>query len=132
MKDRRKLYRILDANFNRAREGLRVCEDLKRFADPHPRTAESLKRLRHAISKLTAAFDRKAMLKARDSRGDLGRRPHPLEMNRKNCEDIYGANLQRSKEALRVLEEVLKVISPSQSKTVKSMRFKLYEIEKQD
>ena len=43
------LLRILDANSNRSREGLRVCEEVARFVlNSHPLTKD-LKRLRHAI-----------------------------------------------------------------------------------
>ena len=40
-------YRILDANFNRAREALRVMEDYARFELNHTRLSSQAKQLRH-------------------------------------------------------------------------------------
>ncbi|MGB2975863.1 MAG: hypothetical protein WBD18_07480, partial [Phycisphaerae bacterium] len=47
--DRQSVYRILDANANRAREALRVAEEAARFALERADLAEALKRLRHDL-----------------------------------------------------------------------------------
>ena len=42
----REIYRILDANFNRAREAIRVAEDCGRFAFNDPAITAMAKNLR--------------------------------------------------------------------------------------
>ncbi|MDG2132970.1 MAG: hypothetical protein P8J88_05725, partial [Phycisphaerales bacterium] len=49
------LERLVDANANRVREGLRTLEDLARFVMDAPETARDLKGVRHEV---TAAADR--------------------------------------------------------------------------
>ena len=60
--------RLLDANANRAREGLRVLEDLARFVLDDAPLAGEAKALRHA---LTIALPRDLALH-RDTPGDVG------------------------------------------------------------
>ena len=43
------ICRILDANLNRAQEGLRVCEEYVRFALEDPVLSQELKNLRHRL-----------------------------------------------------------------------------------
>ena len=47
-----KLLRIIDANLNRAREGLRVCEDISRFALGDKTATRALKSIRHGATDL--------------------------------------------------------------------------------
>ena len=44
--------------------------------------------------------------------------------------DIFGANIERVKESLRVLEEFFKLIDKKDSAKFTKLRFKVYEIEK--
>ena len=44
------IARILDANFNRAREAVRVMEDYARFVLDDPRLSEQAKGLRHGLA----------------------------------------------------------------------------------
>lgn len=46
----RKLSRIVDANFNRAKEGLRVCEDICRYGFDLKKETRQLKDIRHALT----------------------------------------------------------------------------------
>ena len=46
------LLRIIDANLNRAREGLRVCEDIARFSLQNKGAAKTLKTIRHGATNL--------------------------------------------------------------------------------
>ncbi|MGB2829294.1 MAG: thiamine phosphate synthase, partial [Phycisphaerae bacterium] len=55
--DRQSVYRILDANANRAREALRVAEEAARFALERADLAETLKRLRHDLRAALAPLD---------------------------------------------------------------------------
>lgn len=124
------VLRMLDANFNRSREGLRVCEDVCRFILSAPREAALLRSLRHQITRVSKKFPLKGLLDARDSQNDSGRPFNRLEKNRSSWRDLYFANLQRSKEALRVLEEGTKIAKPGEAKRLKGLRFKLYDHEK--
>ncbi len=73
---------------------------------------------------------RKELLGGRDVAADPGRAPHRYEKLRKDADDIYFANLQRAKESLRVLEEVLKLVDPALSVRIKKLRFDVYDHEK--
>lgn len=127
----RACWTLLDANFNRAREALRVCEDLERFgARRAPANSARLRALRHGVTAVLRRLPRKELLGGRDVAADPGRAPHRHEKVRKNTDDIYFANLQRAKESLRVLEEVLKLAEPSLSVRIKKLRFDVYDYEK--
>jgi hypothetical protein len=125
------LMRILDANFNRSREGLRVCEDLRRFVCNDTRGTRALRRLRHNLSHLYKSLPLASLVTARDTHADSERGFNSLEQDRLNWQDIYQANMQRSKEAVRVLEEVSKVLMPRHARILKTIRFKLYAYEKE-
>lgn len=126
-------HRILDANLNRSREGLRVCEEVARFYFDDARLTRELKNLRHDISQIFLRFPGSpfSLLAARDTQGDVGAVSSAREKNKKNIADLFLANIQRTKEALRVLEEVAHVLSPDISTKFKKLRFKAYAIEKQ-
>lgn len=124
------LARLLDANFNRAREGLRVCEDVLRFVKNSKPGAMELKRIRHRISAALKRSPSSTLLAARDSAADVGRSAQTIESFRRDWRDLYFANLQRSKEAVRVLEEVSKLGRPADARVFKQIRFQIYAHEK--
>ena len=66
--------RIIDANANRAREGLRVLEDIARFMLDRGDLTELAKRLRHEVTAAIGALgiDPVRGLAARDTSGDVG------------------------------------------------------------
>ena len=127
----KKVLRMIDANYNRAKEALRVVEDIYRFLYEDKNLSRRAKTLRHS---LTEPFKNKRiykkMLRQRHSSKDLGRGIHRLEMKRKNIEDILFANLQRSKESARVLEELFKIIDEKSVGKFKRLRYNLYSFEK--
>jgi thiamine-phosphate pyrophosphorylase len=133
MKDERNIYRILDANLNRAREGLRVVEEVARLYWEDEKLSKNLKNLRHRITKTSQKyFEQKLLLKYRDSQGDLGAKGMGFyEGKRKDIKGIVQANLRRTEEALRVLEEFGKIIKKGSAKDFKNLRFKLYTLEKE-
>lgn len=51
-------------------------------------------------------------------------------MRRTGAFDIFMANMERSKESIRVLEEFSKLIDGSLSARFSKLRFRLYDIEK--
>lgn len=128
----RPLDRILDANFNRAREGLRVCEELSRFILNERGLTRRLKAVRHRLGDelRSGVFEPAALARARDCRGDVGRRYDSLESRRNGLVSVFIANIERVKESLRVLEEISKTVDPRAPARFKSMRFTVYAIEK--
>lgn len=125
------LLRIIDANLNRSREGLRVCEEISRFILEDVKLTKEFKTIRHRISrniKKISAISRQ-LLQSRESATDIGREI-PNKSRRRNCKDVFAANIQRAEEALRVLEEFSKMLNYTLSKNFARLRFKVYELEK--
>ena len=129
---RRDVLRILDANFNRSREGLRVCEEITRFVLEHKALTDGLKKARHDVSdsikKLPLSLTE--LVSARNVHSDVGRHPSKLEKNRRDSLALFLANAERAKESLRVLEETAKLLDERVSERFKKVRFKVYAIEK--
>lgn len=120
------VLRIIDANLNRLREGVRVVEDICRFAFNDKQNAASLKDIRHKIR-----FDNeKILLDARDIKNDILKQSTKSELTRQNLSQIIIANIKRAQESSRVLEEVLKTSSKEDSSIFKNIRYELYDIEK--
>ena len=131
--NREEILRILDANFNRSREGLRVCEEITRFVMQDERLTRDLKKARHEVSECLKVFPVgvSELVAARDSKNDVGREPSSLEKGRRGTQELFLANMERSKEALRALEEVSKLIDDNKiSNRFKKIRFSVYSIEK--
>ncbi|MBI4353484.1 MAG: thiamine-phosphate pyrophosphorylase [Candidatus Omnitrophica bacterium] len=127
------LFRILDANFNRSREGLRVCEEIARFVMGEGVLSREFKRLRHAIGRVLTegpSLSLRELLSARDAEGDVGKGFSVLERKRAGFPDLFLANVQRAKESLRVLEETSKCVEPRASEKLKRIRFRVYALEK--
>ena len=126
------VFRIIDANFNRVMEGIRVCEDIVRFSSDNEELTRKLKDLRHGVFSAIKSFRKQhieELVMARDT-NDVGIRSTRTEKKRDNLVDLFLANTQRGKESLRVLEEVLKLFHQELSQKFKKFRFSLYEIEK--
>lgn len=121
-------YRILDANLNRLKEGIRVVEDIFRFND-HEELSYNLKLVRH---KAILKFEYK-LIKFRNSEYDVGRVSIPSEFNRENIVSLVNANFRRACESARVIEEVLKIddnIEFGDANLFKSIRYELYSLHK--
>jgi len=123
------LYRILDANFNRAKEGLRVCEDLCRYGWNQKTLTRAFKNVRHALTGILSPTGIHKALEARYIQGDVGRADSVSESKRMDMSAVFGANVQRVKESLRVLEEVTKLIDPKIASKLKVLRYKVYALE---
>lgn len=124
-----KLLRIVDANFNRAKEGLRVCEDICRYGFDLQKETRQLKDMRHALTAAIETLGIKSLLTARDIGGDIGRASTISEFKRRDLDDVFYANAQRVKESVRVLEEILKLIDGKQAQVLKEWRYKFYAVE---
>ncbi|MFH1655534.1 MAG: thiamine-phosphate pyrophosphorylase [Candidatus Omnitrophota bacterium] len=127
-----KVLRIIDANFNRLKEGLRVCEEVARFILDDKNLTAGYKKIRHQASQITASFfvDLKRIIRARDIVKDVGKTSIRLELKRSSFKDIFFANIQRAKESVRVMEEFNKLFSKASARKFKALRYKIYELEK--
>jgi len=125
------LNRIIDANINRAKEGLRVCEEITRFIIEDSTLTSNLKNIRHKISELSKNFSpHNAIVKSRNAKKDIGKNIYASELKRKNIQDVLFANLQRAKESIRALEEFSKLSSQNSALGFKELRYQLYSLEK--
>ncbi|MHC3993189.1 thiamine-phosphate pyrophosphorylase [Thiomicrolovo sp. ZZH C-3] len=121
------LFRVIDANLNRLKEGIRVIEDIARYLQNDKTTASSLKALRHR----SRIDDLQNLLSSRDSVNDVLRPTIKSELNRSSIESILIANYKRAQESSRVLEEMYKIVDPALSETFKQIRYELYTLEKE-
>ena len=127
------LLRTVAANYTRAKEAVRVVEDICRFYLKSSRLTGRLKRLRHDLTKifLTLGMPDTSLIEARNSREDVGRRGLVRDKKRPGWKDLLLSNFKRAEEAVRVLEECSKVGRPSQTARFQRLRFRLYELEKE-
>ena len=125
-----KVLRILDANFNRAREGLRVCEEITRFILDNKDLTERFKKVRHRLTDLLISLDIKSLTAARDSVHDVGKNLKIEQEKKQDLTAVFLANIQRVKEALRVLEEFSKFIDKD-AQGLEALRFDIYTLEKE-
>lgn len=124
------LFRILDANFNRAKEGLRVCEDICRYVWDDKELTRGFKGLRHDLTGVLQSLGALKILTGRDIEGDVGRPTTKSESSRRDLDSVFWANSQRVKESLRVLEEIAKLTDTQTAEDLKKLRYKMYALEK--
>ena len=120
------MERLIDANLNRLKEGIRVIEDINRYIYDDAVLASALKELRH---KIQPAYDQDRLY-YRDSENDVQKKSIGSEMTRSNINDLMIANFSRAQESARVLEESFKLTNLSISELFKEVRYGLYGIEK--
>ncbi|MBN2825259.1 MAG: thiamine-phosphate pyrophosphorylase [Campylobacterales bacterium] len=123
----KKVERLIDANLNRLREGIRVIEDINRYIFDNKTLTPKLKHLRHSVAK---AYDTNR-INHRDIAGDVQKQTIASELNRTSIEDIIIANFSRTQESARVLEESFKLIDVELSQHFKTIRYELYALEKE-
>lgn len=120
------LYRILDANLDRAREGIRIIEEWCRFGLDNSEMAHECKELRQEL----AQWHGNELRMSRDTPADVGTElSHSQEENRESLEQVIQVNFCRVEEALRVLEEYGKVYHGGMGVAVKQMRYRVYTLE---
>jgi len=118
--------RLIDANLNRLREGIRVVEDIFRYLLNDKETSTRLKTLRH-LSRININDE---LLDSRDIKNDVLKKSTSSEQKRENLSSILIANFKRAQESSRVLEEFSKLIDIKTSENFKYIRYELYDIEK--
>jgi thiamine-phosphate pyrophosphorylase len=121
------LFRVVDANINRLKEGIRVIEDIMRYRDNNKNLSKKLKTLRH----LARIDEYEELLRNRDSINDVLRGTVESELNRTDVSSIIAANFKRGQESSRVLEELFKLHNIQYSENFKHIRYELYDIEKE-
>ncbi|WP_321313048.1 thiamine-phosphate pyrophosphorylase [Halarcobacter sp.] len=121
----KKTLRLIDANLNRLREGIRVVEDIFRYVYDNKEISTKLKELRH----LARLENYKEILETRDIQNDVLKESIKSEQNRTDLYSILIANFKRAQESARVLEEFCKLISTKDSENFKYIRYELYNLE---
>jgi len=120
-----KTNRLIDANLNRLKEGIRVVEDIFRYNYDNKDVALKLKSLRH----LCRIENYMEVLSTRDVANDVLRESIKSEQNRSDLNSILIANFKRAQESSRVLEEITKLTSIKDSENFKYIRYELYILE---
>ncbi len=127
----RPAYRIIDANFNRAREAMRVIEDYCRFALNCGSLSGRAKELRHQLSSAIARLNAERLLAGRDTPGDVGiGQTVENALGRADLKDALTAACKRLPEALRVLAEAIRPADTAVADGIERLRYASYTLEK--
>lgn len=121
-----RVARLLDANLDRAREGLRVIEDWCRFGLDREDLVIPLKDWRQRLGALHLEEYKQARSTATDRGAGL---EHPVQLDRHRPDQVVAANAARVQEALRVLEEFARNHTPALAQTAADIRYGLYDLE---
>lgn len=121
-----RVARLIDANLDRAREGLRVIEDWCRFGLDRQDLVVPLKDWRQQLGQLHDDAYRQARSTATDAAAGLG---HPAQDTRSDSVAIVKANASRVQEALRVIEEFARTGDAVLARTAAAVRYALYDHE---
>jgi thiamine-phosphate pyrophosphorylase len=125
------VYRILDANFNRAREAFRMIEEYCRFVLNNGQLSGTAKQLRHELSQTMAKIDANLLLSCRDSQEDVGKEIRAqAQMKRGSLDDCLTAATKRISEALRMLAEVGQILDMEFYNRFEKLRFDAYTLQK--
>jgi len=124
--DQLAVARLLDANLDRAREGLRVLEDWARFGVDRADLVARTKDMRQRLGRLHRDDYKLARHTATDPAAGMG---HPAQQERLSPSQVVGANAGRVHEALRVLEEFGRSIDPELASEAAALRYGLYDLE---
>ncbi len=121
-----RIYQIIDANLDRAREGLRVLEDWARFGLGKGKYVERIKNLRQILGKNHLEVYKQSRNYIEDKCKGL---THQEQLNRNTSEQIISSNSGRVQEALRVIEEFSRLHNHELSKIASEIRYEIYTIE---
>lgn len=125
------LYRIIDANYNRAREAFRVMEEYCRFGLNNPSLSGQAKRCRHQLCDALQSISQELLLSNRDTEGDVGKELKVQgQLQRKSLQDCFFAAAKRASEALRALAETTQALDPAVAARMEKLRFEVYSLEK--
>ena len=125
LKDKR-IAQIIDANLDRAREGLRVLEDWARFGLGHQDFVIKIKNFRQLLGKNHLEIYKKSRNNIEDRCKGLS---HIEQIKRKDPNKIISSNSARVQEALRVIEEFSREHNINLSKIASEIRYEIYTLE---
>jgi len=121
-----RIYQIIDANLDRAREGLRVLEDWARFGLGKEKYVIRIKNFRQILGKNHLEVYKQSRNHTEDKCKGL---PHQELIKRNTSEQIISSNSARVQEALRVIEEFSRLQNKELSKIASEIRYEIYTIE---
>ena len=121
-----RIYQIIDANLDRAREGLRVLEDWARFGLGENDYVTKIKNFRQILGKNHLEIYKKSRNYTEDQCKGL---THQEQIKRKTPEQIISSNAGRVQEALRVIEEFSRQHNHELSKIASEIRYEIYTLE---
>lgn len=127
--DHHQALRVLDANANRAAEGLRTLEDYARLVAENAGVAAQVKHLRHQLASVLLPLPRMDRLSVRATHRDAGTElTTEQETSRNELTSVVPAACERVAQSLRNLEEFSKLISVSTSEALKQLRYETYDV----
>jgi thiamine-phosphate pyrophosphorylase len=130
-RERLAALRMIDANANRASEGLRVVEDVCRFYLEDASLSQQFKELRHELSEALHLLSPDLLAAARDSAADVGTKiSTQQETSRASMRSVAIASSKRVEQALRVIEEQAKLLRMSEAGRFEAMRYRAYTLAK--
>ncbi len=121
-----RIFQIIDANLDRAREGLRVLEDWARFGLGKEDLVIKIKNFRQILGKNHLEIYKTSRNHVEDQCKGLS---HADQINRKTSSKIISSNAARVQEALRVIEEFSRVQNNKLSKIASDIRYEIYTLE---
>lgn len=124
--EQRAIERLLDANLDRAREGLRVIEDWCRFGLARPDLVSRTKDFRQRLGRCHQASFKLARHTATDPAAGMA---HGAQAERQGAAAVVAANCGRVQEALRVLEEFGRGLPGPLAGEAAAIRYGLYDLE---
>lgn len=134
---RPEILRMIDANANRAGEGLRTLEDIARFALNDAGLSADLKGVRHALRASVEAMAGcgACLMACRDTPGDVGTLKGGVagdaarrEGERADLLSVSVSAGSRAQEAMRVLEELCKIEGGARWRAIEGQRYRTYEL----
>jgi thiamine-phosphate pyrophosphorylase len=124
-----RIFRVLDANFNRAGEGLRVLEEYVRLILDDQHLSRCSKQLRHDLGRCASSLPQELLAAARDTQHDVGTAiALPDEYQRTDLAGLLLANQKRVEQSLRCLEEFSKLVDPSLPPQLEQLRYRFYTL----
>ena len=117
---------IIDANLDRAREGLRVLEDWARFGIGKEDFVIKIKNFRQILGKNHLEIYKNSRNHIDDQCKGL---THIEQAKKKSPEKIISSNAARVQEALRVIEEFSRDHNQKLSKLASNIRYEVYTLE---
>ena len=121
-----RISQIIDANLDRAREGLRVLEDWARFGLNKEDFVIRIKNFRQILGKNHLEIYKTSRNHTEDQCKGLS---HKEQINRNAPDKIISSNSARVQEALRVIEEFSRWHNLELSQIASKIRYEIYTLE---